>query len=130
MNTGLTDNSGYGGMIFVSNKTQVNKTSSNGTIRPGSNSPSNPLHILAMNQEPVIKEVWEDNFEDEIKNLMNLIEKYNIIGMVKIISAVAYFLRTQNSQVLFTEPVISTAYVDIFSFKREGNRLQNDKDEC
>jgi len=42
---------------------------------------SNGSHIHNMNDPPTIRDVWEDNFEEEFRVIMNLAEKYKVIGM-------------------------------------------------
>jgi len=53
----------------------------NGQTRINSSSPPHGFHILNPIDEPIIRDVWEDNFEEEFKTIMYLIEKYNVIGM-------------------------------------------------
>jgi len=60
----------------------IQKNYQNGPNRPNSTPPSNGAHILTTMEEPIIRDVWEDNFEEEFRTIMHLIEKYNIIGMV------------------------------------------------
>jgi len=45
---------------------------------------SNGNHIHNMSDPPTIRDVWEDNFEEEFRVIMNLAEKYKMIGMVYI----------------------------------------------
>jgi len=59
----------------------IQKNYQNGPNRPNSTPPSNGAHILTTMEEPIIRDVWEDNFEEEFRTIMHLIEKYNIIGM-------------------------------------------------
>jgi len=40
-------------------------------------------HIHNLVDAPIIRDVWEDNFEQEFKLIMNLAEKYKVIAMVK-----------------------------------------------
>jgi len=42
---------------------------------------SNGVHIHSMTDAPNIKDVWEDNFEQEFKAIMHLAEKYKVISM-------------------------------------------------
>jgi hypothetical protein len=35
-----------------------------------------------MTDAPIIKDVWEDNFEQEFKIVMNLAERYKVVAMV------------------------------------------------
>jgi CCR4-NOT transcription complex subunit 7/8 len=65
----------------VQNAFQSQKNLTNGQNRPSSASPSNGVHILNSLEEPMIRDVWEDNFEEEFRTIMHLIDKYNIIGM-------------------------------------------------
>jgi hypothetical protein len=64
------------------NNFNLQKNNLNSPDRSNSTSPSNGAHILTTTDEPVIRDVWEDNFEEEFRNIMYLIEKYNVIGMV------------------------------------------------
>ena len=43
--------------------------------------PSKNIMINSNNEQPGIKEVYEDNFVEEIKNIVSLLEEYNYIGM-------------------------------------------------
>jgi len=43
---------------------------------------SNGVHIHSMTDAPNIRDVWEDNFEQEFKAIMQLAEKYRVISMV------------------------------------------------
>jgi mRNA deadenylase subunit len=43
---------------------------------------SNPIHIHGTIENPIIRDVWEDNFEEEFRSIMTLIEKYKVVGMV------------------------------------------------
>jgi len=43
---------------------------------------SNGTHIHSLTDSPVIRDVWEDNFEQEIKTIMHLAEKYKVVSMV------------------------------------------------
>lgn len=45
----------------------------------------NGSHIHNMNDPPTIRDVWEDNFEEEFNTIMNLVEQYRVIGMVWIL---------------------------------------------
>jgi hypothetical protein len=40
------------------------------------------VHIHSITDAPIIKDVWEDNFEQEFKIVMNLAERYRVIAMV------------------------------------------------
>lgn len=44
----------------------------------------NGPHIHNAKDDHIIMDVWESNFEEELKKLMILIEKYKIIGMVSV----------------------------------------------
>eukprot|EP00330_Aristerostoma_sp_ATCC50986_P004620 CAMPEP_0114585750 /NCGR_PEP_ID=MMETSP0125-20121206/9197_1 /TAXON_ID=485358 ORGANISM="Aristerostoma sp., Strain ATCC 50986" /NCGR_SAMPLE_ID=MMETSP0125 /ASSEMBLY_ACC=CAM_ASM_000245 /LENGTH=74 /DNA_ID=CAMNT_0001780947 /DNA_START=149 /DNA_END=373 /DNA_ORIENTATION=- len=41
----------------------------------------NGPHIHNAKDDHIIIDVWENNFEEELKKLMFLVEKYKIIGM-------------------------------------------------
>ena len=43
---------------------------------------SNGNHIHSINDPPTIRDVWEENFEEEFSIIMDLAEKYRVIGMV------------------------------------------------
>jgi len=43
---------------------------------------SNGGHIHNMSDPPTIRDVFEDNFEEEFGMIMNLADKYKVIGMV------------------------------------------------
>jgi hypothetical protein len=51
------------------------------------------------NKNSEIKDVWDDNFEEEIQKISELIETYNYIGMVNIYKFYKK-IRTQNTRVL------------------------------
>jgi len=42
---------------------------------------TNNSHILNITNPPIIRDVWEDNFEEEFAVIMNLAEQYKVIGM-------------------------------------------------
>jgi CCR4-NOT transcription complex subunit 7/8 len=42
---------------------------------------TNGNHIHSINDPPTIRDVWEENFEEEFSIIMNLAEKYKVIGM-------------------------------------------------
>lgn len=42
---------------------------------------SNGVHIHNLTDAPIIKDVWEDNFEQEFKTIMQLAEKYKVVAM-------------------------------------------------
>lgn len=79
----LTDaNHTNNGLNHGNNNFNFQKNFANTPDRSNSTSPSNGVHILTTTEEPIIRDVWEDNFEEEFRTIMYLIEKYNIIGMV------------------------------------------------
>jgi len=43
--------------------------------------PTTGTHIHSITDTPIIKDVWEDNFEQEFKEIMHLAEKYKVIAM-------------------------------------------------
>jgi len=66
--------------IFTKHSTHQRSASSNGS------------HIHNMNDPPTIRDVWEDNFEEEFNTIMNLAEQYKIIGMDTEFPGVVYRL--------------------------------------
>ena len=48
----------------------------NGMVIPNGN------HIHDVVDTPIIKDVWEDNFEEEFHSIIQLIDKYKVIAMV------------------------------------------------
>lgn len=42
---------------------------------------STGIHIHSLTDSPIIKDVWEDNFEQEMKTIMHLAEKYRVVAM-------------------------------------------------
>lgn len=65
----------------MSNKPQPTET----LTKPQTNGQSAPSpngnHIHNINDPPTIRDVWEDNFEEEFNTIMFLAEKYKVIGM-------------------------------------------------
>ncbi len=39
-------------------------------------------HIHESSSVPIIKDVWEDNFEEEFQTIMQVVDKYKVIAMV------------------------------------------------
>lgn len=65
----------------LQNSLQYQKGYPEGTIIQNEMFGSNSVHIHNLTDDPVIRDVWEDNFEQEIKTIMNLVEKYKVVGM-------------------------------------------------
>jgi hypothetical protein len=53
---------------------------------------------MTQNHDGKIKDVYEENIEDEIRNISYLIDEYNFVSMVK---SIIKILRILNSQGLF-----------------------------
>jgi len=54
----------------------------NGMTKEIHNKSSNHNHIHRTNDAPLIRDVWEDNFEEEFRIIMDLIDEYPIVAMV------------------------------------------------
>jgi CCR4-NOT transcription complex subunit 7/8 len=74
-------NLGNGGLNSAQPSFAFPKSFSNGQTKSNSSTTSNGCHILNPTEEPIIRDVWEDNLEEEFRTIMYLVEKYNVIGM-------------------------------------------------
>lgn len=66
----------------MSNKPQPTETLTKPQTNGQSATSPNGNHIHNINDPPTIRDVWEDNFEEEFNTIMFLAEKYKVIGMV------------------------------------------------
>jgi len=64
-----------------SNSIHFPKMLNTGMTKEIHNKSSNHNHIHRTNDAPLIRDVWEDNFEEEFRMIMDLIDEYPIVAM-------------------------------------------------
>jgi len=86
--------------------------------------PSNPqisspngTHIHSMNNPPTIRDVWEDNFEEEFSIIMDLAEKYRVIGMDTEFPGVVYRLNENDLGSMYNDLEYKTIKVNTDKLK-------------
>lgn len=65
----------------MSTVVQVSETLTKRPLNNHNATSSNGYHIHSINDTPNIRDVWDDNFEEEFSTIMHLAEKYKVIGM-------------------------------------------------
>jgi len=63
------------------NSIQFPKLPNHVLSKDSQNKPSNHIHNHRSNDAPLIRDVWEDNFEEEFRLIMDLIDEYPIVAM-------------------------------------------------
>jgi len=65
----------------MANTLQAQKNNVNGLSQPNTVGIPNTYHIHNLVETPIIRDVWEDNFEEEFSYIMQIIEKCKVIAM-------------------------------------------------
>jgi len=66
----------------MANAVQPQKNNANGLPQSNTGGIPNSYHIHNLVETPIIRDVWEDNFEEEFSYIMQIIEKCKVIAMV------------------------------------------------
>ena len=113
-------------IILNNNNLKENSQKKNSAPKSLTLNYSNNNNNNCNNEQPGIIEVYEDNFIQEIKNISELLEEYNYIGMDTEFPGTPYYVNTYSKDFYFRTLKMN---VDLLKIIQLGITLTNEKGE-